>query len=100
MPDMRRNTNLPVWRNSNPSGSSKKVTPRTDAPPLPFSLVDRGTSGILHREGRHGQQIAYLYFEDEPQRQLSTKRLSRDEALSRSINMFSFAATTIALLEL
>jgi len=28
----------------------------------------------------NGQQIAYLYFEDEPQRQMSTKRLSRDEA--------------------
>ena len=28
----------------------------------------------------NGQQIAYLYFEDEPQRQMSMKRLSRDEA--------------------
>jgi len=26
------------------------------------------------------QQIAYVYFEDEPQRQMSMKRLSRDEA--------------------
>lgn len=23
------------------------------APPLPAALVDQGTSGILHREGRH-----------------------------------------------
>jgi hypothetical protein len=30
--------------------------------------------------GGNGQQLAHLYFEDEPQRQLSTKRLSRDEA--------------------
>jgi hypothetical protein len=28
----------------------------------------------------NGQQIAYLYFEDEPPRQMSMKRLSRDEA--------------------
>ena len=28
----------------------------------------------------NGQQLAYLYFEDEPQRQMSMKRLSRDEA--------------------
>ena len=25
----------------------------------------------------NGQQLAYLYFEDEPQRQMSMKRLSR-----------------------
>jgi hypothetical protein len=29
-----------------------------------------------------GQQIAYLYLEDEPQRQMSMKRLSRDEAIA------------------
>jgi len=27
-----------------------------------------------------GQLLAYLYFEDEPQRQMSMQRLSRDEA--------------------
>jgi hypothetical protein len=34
----------------------------------------------------NGQQIAYLYFEDEPQRQMSMKRLSRDEAFLLAVN--------------
>jgi hypothetical protein len=34
-----------------------------------------------------GQQIAYLYFEDEPQRQMSMKRLSRDEAFLIAVNI-------------
>ena len=60
-----------------------------DAIPAPLlaALVDRGTSGILHREGRTGQQIAYIYFEDEPQRQMSMKRLSRDEARRIAANV-------------
>jgi hypothetical protein len=35
----------------------------------------------------NGQHLAYVYFEDEPQRQLSTKRLSRDEAFLVSVNI-------------
>jgi hypothetical protein len=35
----------------------------------------------------NGQQIAYLYFEDEPQRQMSMKRLSRDEARRIAANI-------------
>ena len=35
----------------------------------------------------NGQQIAYLYFEDEPQRQMSMKRLSRDEAFLLAVNI-------------
>ena len=34
----------------------------------------------------NGQQIAYLYFENEPQRQMSMKRLSRDEAWRIAVN--------------
>ena len=33
------------------------------------------------------QQLAYLYFEDEPQRQMSMKRLSRDEAFLIAVNI-------------
>jgi hypothetical protein len=35
----------------------------------------------------NGQEIAYLYFEDEPQRQMSMKRLSRDEAFLIAVNI-------------
>jgi len=35
----------------------------------------------------NGQQLAYLYFEDEPQRQMSMKRLSRDEAFLVAANI-------------
>jgi hypothetical protein len=79
--------------------SAYKVTPglalrlgAAAAPPLPATLVDRGTNGILHREGRHRPELAYLYFEDEPQRQMSMKRLSRDEAFLLAVNMPSCRA--------
>jgi hypothetical protein len=35
----------------------------------------------------NGQQLAYLYFEDGPQRQMSMKRLSRDEAFLIAVNL-------------
>jgi hypothetical protein len=35
----------------------------------------------------NGQPLAYLYFKNEPQRQLSTKRLTRDEAFLIAVNI-------------
>jgi hypothetical protein len=35
----------------------------------------------------NGQQIAYLYFEDEPQRQMSMNWLTRDEAFLIAVNI-------------
>jgi len=34
-----------------------------------------------------GQALSYVYFEDEPQRQMSMKRLSRDEAFLVAVNI-------------
>ena len=46
--------------------------------PPPWSIEERQESFIV--KDSNGLRIAYLYFEDEPQRQMSMKRLSRDEA--------------------
>jgi hypothetical protein len=50
----------------------------------------RPTQGGPRRAGlavANGQALAYLYFEDEPQRQMSMKRLSRDEAFLIAVNI-------------
>ena len=48
--------------------------------PPPWSVEERpGGESFIIRDA-NGQALAYLYFEDEPQRQMSMKRLSRDEA--------------------
>ena len=36
---------------------------------------------------RSDKALAYLYFEDEPQRQITTKRLSRDDAFLIAVNI-------------
>ena len=48
--------------------------------PPPRSIEEHQESFIVR--DANGQQLAYLCFEDEPQRQMSMKRLSRDEAVS------------------
>jgi hypothetical protein len=42
--------------------------------PPPWTIDEHTESFIVKYS--NGQPLAYLYFEDEPQRQLSTKRLS------------------------
>lgn len=46
--------------------------------PAPWKVQENPESFVVV-DGR-GQQLAFLYFEDEPQRQMSTKRLNKDEA--------------------
>ena len=43
--------------------------------PPPWSIEERQESFIV--KDANAQALAYLYFEDEPQRQMSMKRLSR-----------------------
>jgi hypothetical protein len=53
--------------------------------PPPWSIDERLESFIV--KDATGQPLAFLFFEDEPQRQMSTKRLSRDEARRISANI-------------
>jgi hypothetical protein len=46
--------------------------------PPPWALVENDDSYVVV-DGT-GQPLAYLYFEDEPIRQRTTRRLTRDEA--------------------
>lgn len=46
--------------------------------PPPWAIVENDKSFVVV-DGT-GQPLAYLYFEDAPQRQFSMKRLSKDEA--------------------
>jgi hypothetical protein len=52
---------------------------------LPWSIEECQESFIA--KDANGQQIACLYFEDEPHRQMSMKRLSRDEAFLIAVNI-------------
>ena len=53
--------------------------------PPPWSIEEREESFIV--KDANGQQLAYLYFEDEPQRQMSMQGLSRDEAFLIAVNI-------------
>ncbi len=53
--------------------------------PPPWTVEER-TESFIVRDAT-GQALAYVYFEDEPQRQRSMKRLSHDEALRIAANI-------------
>ena len=63
------------------------VTDRHRRFPSPWTVDEReGGESFIVRDA-NGQALAYLYFEDEPQRQMSMKRLSRDEARRIAANI-------------
>ena len=45
------------------------------------------------------QPLAYLYYENEPQRQMSTKRLSRDEAFLLAVTSAKLASVPRQILK-
>jgi hypothetical protein len=60
------------------------IMPKRRFPP-PWS-IDEQTESFIVKDAT-GLPIAYVYFEDEPQRQMSMKRLSRDEAFLVAVNI-------------
>ena len=65
--------------------------------PPPRSIEERQESFIV--KDATGQALAYLYFEDEPQRQMSMKRLSRDEAFLIAVNIAKLPSVPAADIE-
>jgi hypothetical protein len=53
--------------------------------PSPWSIEESLEAFIV--KDSTGQALAYLYFENEAQRRLSTKRLTRDEAFLIAVNI-------------
>jgi hypothetical protein len=53
--------------------------------PPPWTIDEQPESFIVM--DANGRALAYVYFEDEPQRQMSMKRLSRDEAFLVAVNI-------------
>ncbi len=58
------------------------TTPRRFPPPW---TIDEREECFIVRD-QTGQSLGYFYFEDEPQRQISMKRLSRHDARRMAIN--------------
>ena len=53
--------------------------------PPPWSLEELDACFVMH--DHNGQQLAYVYFEDEPGRRSAAKLLTKDEAPRIAVNI-------------
>jgi hypothetical protein len=53
--------------------------------PPPWTVEGIGAAFVF--PDQNGQGLAYIYFEDEPQRRVSAKMLSKDEARRIAVNI-------------
>jgi hypothetical protein len=52
--------------------------------PRPWSVEEQDACFVVRDQG--GQQLAYIYFEDEPGRRSAAKMLTKDEARRIAVN--------------
>jgi len=60
--------------------------------------IDEQTESFIVKDAA-GQPLAFVYFEDEPQRQTSMKRLTRDEAFLVAVNIAKLPMVPRAMLK-
>ena len=58
-----------------------------DVSPPPWSVEDTGTGSAFVVKDSSGQQLAYVYYEEEPGRRSTAKLLTKDEARRIAANM-------------